>query len=269
MTVNQWKLHDHDAELASWRTILGPAQDRREGNQGRPRYNGPWVLEDFACGRSLMSRSSWVQSRPRFSAMLLHSCRIWLAGKNPRMIQRHGDRGVRQSVARAEAGGNTDRGESILDPKVDPPTVTAALAGTVHAIYCELECLVELEFDRNETSEPGETSIRQMVLEAVAELNYWKEVNDARGPGDKLIKPLSAKSKNREKWNDLIEVLREEVLADYDFEMDGEIGDMDPDRGEELKEFMGIKADYFVAVVEDPGPERLAQIREEIRQLLY
>ena len=158
--------------------------------------------------------------------------------------------------------------KALLDPKVDPPTVTAALAGTVHAIYCELECLVELESDRNETSEPGETSIRQMVLDAVAELNYWKEVNDARGPGDKLIKPLSAKSKNREKWNDLIEVLRDEVLADYDFAMDGEIGDMDPDRGEELKEFMGIKADYFVAVVEDPGPERLAQIREENRRLL-
>ena len=23
MTVNQWKLHDHDAELASWRTTWG------------------------------------------------------------------------------------------------------------------------------------------------------------------------------------------------------------------------------------------------------
>ena len=74
------------------------------------------------------------------------------------------------------------------------------------------------------------------------------------------VADLSRKSKNREKWNDLIEVLVK-VLADYDFAMDGEIGDMDPDRGEELKEFMGIKSKISsTGCHEDPGPEPLAQI---------
>lgn len=108
-----------------------------------------------------------------------------------------------------------------------------------------------------------------MLLEAMAETNYWQEVNDGRGPDDEPITPLSADSNDVDKWNDLIESLRTNILEDYDFEMDGDIADMEPDRAEEIKTFMNIKQDYFVALVEDPGPERLIQIRSEIRQLLY
>ncbi len=159
--------------------------------------------------------------------------------------------------------------KALLDPKVDPPTVTAALAATVDAIYCQLECLIEMETDRDENDEAGETSIRQMLLDAVEETNYWKEVNDARGPGDKPITPLSAESDDIDRWKDMIESLRTEILEDYDFEMDHDIADMDPDQAKELKDLMNINPDYFVAVVEDPIPEQLTQIRSEIRRLLY
>ena len=161
--------------------------------------------------------------------------------------------------------------KALLDPNVDPPTVTAALAATVDAIYCQVECLVEMECDRDddEASEAGETSIRQMLLEAVAETNYWQEVNDGRGPDDEPITPLSPDSDALDRWNDLIESLRTNILEDYDFEMDGDIADMAPEQAVEIKKLMNINPDYFVAVVEDPGPEQLEQIRTEIRQLLY
>ena len=153
--------------------------------------------------------------------------------------------------------------KALLDPAVEPPTVTAALAGTVHAIYCELECLIELECDGEETS------VRQMLLKAIAETNYWEEVNDGRGPDDELVMPLSADSDDLDRWGDLVESLRTEILEDYDFEMDRDIADMDPKHAAELKKNLNINPDYFVAVVEDPGSERLTQIRSEIRQLLY
>jgi hypothetical protein len=42
-----------------------------------------------------------------------------------------------------------------------------------------------------------------------------------------------------------------------------------PVEAEELKKDMNINPDYFVAVVEDPNPKQLKQIRSEIRRLLY
>ena len=138
------------------------------------------------------------------------------------------------------------------------------MAGTVHAIYCQPECLIEIEaFDREETM------MRQMLLEAIAETDYRNEVNDGHGPDDAPIIPLSANSDDLDRWHDLIECLRTEGLADYDFELDRNIADMNPDQAEVLKTFLDINPDYFVAVVEDPAPQRLAQIRSEMRDLLY
>ena len=92
--------------------------------------------------------------------------------------------------------------KALLDPNVEPPAVTAALAGTVHAIYCQLECLVELESDTMKPMKPLKRVFGRWCLTPWRRLNYWKEVNDARGPGDQLIKPLSARSEDLEKWND-------------------------------------------------------------------
>src|SRR5258708_780596 len=90
---------------------------------------------------------------------------------------------------------------ALLDPSVEPPTITAALAGTVHAIYCELECLIEME-----ASDSGETEIRQFLLDAIGETNYWAEVNDGRDVGDEVT-PLPVESDDMASWNNLIESL--------------------------------------------------------------
>lgn len=62
---------------------------------------------------------------------------------------------------------------ALLDPKIQPPQINAALAGTVHAVFCQLEALVEIEAESGD-----ETEMRQMVLDAVAETGHWQEISD-------------------------------------------------------------------------------------------
>src|SRR5437899_2943087 len=48
---------------------------------------------------------------------------------------------------------------ALLDPTLEPPKVTAALAGTVDAIYHQLETFIELEISFGE-----ETAVRKLLL---------------------------------------------------------------------------------------------------------
>jgi len=153
--------------------------------------------------------------------------------------------------------------KALLDPHVEPPTISAVLAGTVHAIYCQLECLIEIEAFHG-----GETSVRQMLLEPIADKHLSQEVDGVLDGDSEPITPLSAESDDLERWNDLVESLRTAVLEDYDFAIDSNIADMAPHQAAALMKLMNINPCYFTAFVEDPVPERMKQIQSEIRQLL-
>jgi hypothetical protein len=152
---------------------------------------------------------------------------------------------------------------SLLDPGVEPSDVTAVLAGTVGAIYRELEGQIETEMDLAE-----ETTLRQMVLEAMEEMHYWEAVNSALEPGDEPDAPPAPDCEDNRTWSELVEDLRTEILDDYDFDMEHHFLDLAPADAEELKRKLNILPDYFVAVVEDPTAVRLAEIRRNLRALL-
>jgi hypothetical protein len=59
-----------------------------------------------------------------------------------------------------------------------------------------------------------------------------------------------------------------DVLEDYDFEMAPQFLDMPPGQAAELKSNLNIDDDYFVAVVDDPTPEQLVEIRQELEATL-
>ena len=67
------------------------------------------------------------------------------------------------------------------------------LAGTVDAIYRELEGNIEIEIDFGE-----ETTVRQMVLDAMVEIGYWQQVNSSLGPGEEPVLPLVPDSTDTE-----------------------------------------------------------------------
>lgn len=152
---------------------------------------------------------------------------------------------------------------ALFDPKFEPPRVIAAVAATVDAIYREMEALIDIEIDFGE-----ETDMRQMLLDAMDEANYWEDVNSAVPEGEDPEVPLEVTSDDSEAWMELIESLRTEILEDYDFDMAGKFLDMDPERAAELKRLMNIESDYFVANVDDPTPQQLEEIRRNFHARL-
>jgi hypothetical protein len=152
---------------------------------------------------------------------------------------------------------------ALLDPAVEPPRVTAVLAGTVDAIYRELESYIECEINFAE-----ETDLRRAVLVAMEEANYWEDINSGRDLGEDPYIPLAPECDDLSAWAELIESLRTDVLEDYDFDMEDKFLDMPPAEGAALKKAMNILPDYFTATVEDPTPAKLADIMGELRSLL-
>ena len=152
--------------------------------------------------------------------------------------------------------------KALLDPDCEPPDVTAVLAGTVDAIYLQLESTIELEIGQ-------ETSVRQLILEVMEEMDYWTQVNSGLGPDEEPFKKLAQDSEDMDEWQELVEAMRTEILDDVDFSMEHEFMDMPPDKAAALENQLNIDPDYFVAVIEDPTPERLKKIREEIKAYLY
>ena len=153
---------------------------------------------------------------------------------------------------------------ALLDPSVEPPRVTAVLAGTVDAIYRELQASIETEISLAE-----DITVRSMVIDAMDEANYWEEINSALEPGEEAYQRLSPDCKETDQWAELVESLRTQILEDYDFDMEDKFLDMPPAKAAALKKRMNILPDYFTAVPEDPKPERLAEMARELRSLLW
>jgi hypothetical protein len=153
--------------------------------------------------------------------------------------------------------------KALLDPRFELQSVTAVMAATVDMIYQELQTLLELE-----VSSGGETTVREMILRAMDEADYWNAVNSSLPPDEEPVERLHSESSDIEEWTFLIESLEEDVLEDYDFDMEQTFVDMPPEHARLLKEQMNIGHDYFVATIEDPSPQSLAAIRAEIREVL-
>jgi len=140
---------------------------------------------------------------------------------------------------------------ALLDPATESPRITAVLAGTVAAIYEHLQTMVAVEIDEREG-----TTIRQMLFDALHESDQEPHA------------PLSPACQDMEEWWDIIEILRDTVLEDHDFDMEALFLDAPPEEAAALKALMQIHPDYFVTPIEDPSPQGLVKIREELRSLL-
>jgi hypothetical protein len=152
--------------------------------------------------------------------------------------------------------------KALLDPTCEAPDVTAVVAATVDAIYRNLEALVETEIG-------DDTKVRRMLLEAADEIEYWNEADMGLPPGEEPERPPAPDSDDTSEWAEIVEALLTEILDDYDHSMEKNFMDMPPEQAASLKEMMRIDPDYFVAIVEDPTPQRIVEIRQEIKALLY
>jgi hypothetical protein len=160
-----------------------------------------------------------------------------------------------------------DVARALLDANAAPPEVTAVLAGTVDAVYRQLQASIEIEIDTGD--ETGDaTKIRGMLLDAMEESDYWTQANEGLDPDDEPAVPPEVDCRDFGVWADLVDDLRTEVLEDYDFDMEAEFLDMPPEEAATLKQTLGIRPDYFVEVPEDPKGERRKEIRQELWTIL-
>ncbi len=153
--------------------------------------------------------------------------------------------------------------QALLDPKTKPPRVTAVRAGTVDAIYRELQGRIEMEIDTGE-----ETVVRSMVLEALDEVDYWDLINTDLEPGEEPFLRPAHDCADYVEWSPLVEDLLAEVLEDSDFNMANDFLDMSPSVAAVLKKNFNILPDYFSAVASDPTADQLLRVRDQLNSLL-
>jgi hypothetical protein len=154
--------------------------------------------------------------------------------------------------------------QALLDPNVKPPRVTAVRAGTVDAIYRELQGLIEMEIDTGE-----ETVVRSMVLGAMDEVGYWDPINSDLGPDEEPFLRPAPDCSDYAEWSPLVEDLLGEILEDRDFDMANDFLDLSPTQAAVLKENYNILPDYFSAVASDPTAEQLLRVRDQLKRLLW
>jgi hypothetical protein len=112
---------------------------------------------------------------------------------------------------------------------------------------------VEHEID-SEPDLPDRQFFRELILQAIAAV-------------ESAIERPRADSCDWDEWESLIDVLRDRILWDRDFEAEPTFGDADPAAVGDVKSDMGIDDDYFREVAPDPSDEELAAIRLRLRRL--
>jgi hypothetical protein len=154
----------------------------------------------------------------------------------------------------------SDVGAALLDDDDPPPTRSAVVEATAAVLYRAILQAIEIEIDSEmlfaaEEGFPDDLpSWRELVLDACREA----EVEDLP-PAD---------STDLGEWELLVEILSTDVLWDEDWQAAELFLDVDPQRGNMVKDMMGIEADYFVAIPPDPDARSLSVARARLRGLL-
>ena len=160
---------------------------------------------------------------------------------------------------------------ALIDPTIPAPPTTALLEATVAAIYAQMVISVQMEIDLIEPDdEPsnaydpyGGYYIRQQILDA---LQNPMDIDEPEGdPFEEYS--LSVECDDIEEWEMVIECLRGRILADEDWQMEAIVMDLAPSTGEDLKQLMGIKGDYFIDIPPDVTDEEAEAARLRIVEI--
>src|SRR5947209_1695812 len=77
-------------------------------------------------------------------------------------------------------------GRALLQPQAPAPRVSAVLAAAVHTIYDTLLSLIETDL----LCERNSLGLRQQVLAALEEMEYWSPVRAGRSAPEASLEPL-------------------------------------------------------------------------------
>lgn len=142
---------------------------------------------------------------------------------------------------------------ALFRPEVPMPDLTAVLEGAVAAVIQNVYWLLEEEV---EVAADGDASFRSLVAQACRELDAEEELELPNDSCDDL-----------DEWLFCADCLHDAILWDSDYLDAGSFIDLPPERGEKLKELMGVDEEYFQAVAQDPSPRQLKAMITELEAL--
>jgi hypothetical protein len=156
-------------------------------------------------------------------------------------------------------------GYALLDPATPVLELTSIREGTVHVIYRELAALVEIEIDLTRIDDDPDYSTRSSIVAACDYFNRFP----AEWTSDFIEEPAQHRPPkvdcdDVDQWSAALEFLADQVLWDRDFEMEAIFADHDPERINAIKEFMGIKQDYYAVPAPDVFSEEYYRIDREL-----
>ncbi|MDB5338906.1 MAG: hypothetical protein JWN70_4525 [Planctomycetaceae bacterium] len=146
-------------------------------------------------------------------------------------------------------------GWALLRPTKECPALSAVNESVIGAIFSHIEQSIEFEIDCHDDAEIDPSSWRQLTLNVLKEIGEDEDLH-------------SANCLDSEEWDISLEVLRERILWDEDFNDADIYMDLPAEHGKAVKEFMTIDQDYFRAVPPNPRESDLPTIQRLLTDLI-
>jgi hypothetical protein len=148
-------------------------------------------------------------------------------------------------------------GQALLSAAQPPPKLTSLREATVAVLYEELRACVADEID--------------CELEEGTPSRYWRQLAVraciAVADDEPLADLPDSRSDDLDAWDLIVESLADRILWDRDWEMEDIFADAVPERGRQLKQFLGIEDDYFRDIAPDPTVHQLDAVRSQLDAL--
>jgi len=149
-------------------------------------------------------------------------------------------------------------GQALLDPDRPTPELTSLREATVGVLYRQLRACVAEEIDGERRTHAPHRYWRTRIVTACGSDEAAEELADLPEPD----------SDDGDAWDLIIETLADRILWDRDWEMEDLFADAIPERGRQLKQFLGIDDGYFRDIAPDPTEQQLAGVRSQLEALV-
>ncbi len=155
---------------------------------------------------------------------------------------------------------------AMLDPTIEAPQTNALIDSTIAVLYATLYGQITCEIEMVEIGEtPAEEDplYRTMVIAALREPRFDPESSwDAEEAG--FGADFDVSTTDLDTWAWAVDCLRDRVLADEDWALEGFAIDLPPESGQAVKQSLGIDNDYFIGISPDATLEDARAAREAI-----
>ena len=152
--------------------------------------------------------------------------------------------------------------QGLLSHGAQPVPLTAINEGAIYALFCELRALIEIEIDFERLGESHENTIRAAAIDAWSQHHQWSD------PGEDGDDIPNSHSMDVDQWAWFVELIADQILWDRDFNLDGLVADIQPEKADQLKAYLGIERDYYSTVAPDVNDIDIEVISEQIRALV-